>query len=98
MFLCWGGCTSGRYIKLQTHKATVGQLDDVIAQRLYAVASSLSDLNYNDYVKNAEAKKEVLLTIIGGSTTAKALEIGGVEPEGVASTNSAVEAIIALGE
>jgi hypothetical protein len=29
---------------------------------------------------------------------ADALEVAGVEPEGVASTNSAVEAVIALGK
>jgi hypothetical protein len=100
VFACWGGCASGKYLKLQTHKSTVGQLDDIVAQRLYAVGQSIKSIDYGsgDYAKTAVARQQVLLSIIGGSTPEAALEEGGVEPEGVASTNAAVEAVMAIAE
>jgi hypothetical protein len=102
VFSVWGGCTSSDYLNLQTHKSTVGQLDDIVAQRLYAVSQSIKSIDYGNnaesYAKTSVARQQVLLAIIGGSTLGEALEEVGVEPEGVVSTNAAVEAVMALAE
>ena len=89
VFACWGGCASGKYLKLQTQKSTVGQLDDAIAQRLYAASQHISYLSQKD-------RQPFLMAIIGGSTLEVALEEVGVEPEGVVSTNAAAEAVMAI--
>jgi len=102
IFSCWGGCATNKWLALKEKETLIGKLDDVVAQRLFAVSYSIDSVDFGNtsaaLQQEGQARGMILQAIVKGSTIPEAKEEAGVESEPVALTNQAVAAVQELAE